>query len=192
MQQSMQQLDIFADTRDVVMRNDVVEHLQRRRAGDARASLTQLASEYPADSALPEMTVLVRELEHGSTLPLIDHTELAALRRCLEDDVIPAAQRVLPAQDVHAWSTPCWRSLAQRAASLVFCGTHTEVTPRRYGFAQGTGRRPLTPSTRSNRGGASRRHLPGRPKRAIERPASMPRGRCWQNWRGWHRHGSQH
>ena len=36
MQQSMQQLDIFADSRDVVLRNDVVEQLQRRHAG-ARA-----------------------------------------------------------------------------------------------------------------------------------------------------------
>ena len=29
MQQSMQQLDIFADSRDVVLRNDVVEQSQR-------------------------------------------------------------------------------------------------------------------------------------------------------------------
>ncbi|WP_245932962.1 hypothetical protein [Caballeronia novacaledonica] len=122
----MQQLDIFADSRDVVLRNDVVEQLQRRHAVDARASLTQLASEYPEDSVLPAMTVLVRELENGSSLPLTDHAELAAVRRHLEEDVMPAVQRVMPAQDAHAWSTPCWRSLAQRAASLVFCGTHTE------------------------------------------------------------------
>ncbi|SAL76254.1 hypothetical protein AWB66_05370 [Caballeronia telluris] len=126
MQQSMQQLDIFADSRDVVLRNDVVEQLQRRHAGGARASLTQLASEYPADSALPAMTVLVRELENESSLPLADHTELTAVRRHLEDEVTPAAQRVMPAQDAHAWSTPCWRSLAERAAPLVFCRSHTE------------------------------------------------------------------
>ncbi|SAK81392.1 hypothetical protein AWB75_05100 [Caballeronia catudaia] len=126
MQQSMQQLDIFADSRDVVLRNDVVEHLQLRHAVDARASLTQLASEYPKDSALPAMTVLVRELENESSLPLTDHAELAAVRRHLEEDVMPAAQRVMPVQDAHAWSTPCWRSLAQRAAPLVFCGTRTE------------------------------------------------------------------
>jgi hypothetical protein len=126
MQQSMQQLDIFADSRDVVLRNDVVEQLQRRHAGGARASLTQLASEYPEDSALPAMTVLVRELENGSSLPLTDHAELTAVRRHLEDEVTPAAQRVMPAQDAHAWSTPCWRSLAERAAPLVFCRSHTE------------------------------------------------------------------
>lgn len=126
MPQSMQQLDIFADSRDVVLRNDVVEQLQRRHAEDARAALTQLASEYPDDSALPAMTTLVRELENGSSLPLTDHAELAAVRRHLEDAVMPAAQRVLPAPDVHAWTTPCWRSLAQRAAPLAFCATHSE------------------------------------------------------------------
>ncbi|WP_063936333.1 hypothetical protein [Caballeronia temeraria] len=122
----MQQLDIFADSRDVVLRNDVVEHLQRRHAEDARTSLTQLASEYPDDSALPAMTTLVRELENESSLPLTDHAELAWVLRHLEDAVMPAAQRVLPAPDVHAWTTPCWRSLAQRAAPLPFCATHSE------------------------------------------------------------------
>jgi hypothetical protein len=126
MQQSMQQLDIFADSRDVVLRNDVVEQAQRRRAVDARAALRQLAREYPEDSALPAMTVLVGELENGSSLPLTDHAELAAVRRHLEDHAMPAAQRVMLAQDAHAWSTPCWRSLAQRAAPLAFCGTDTE------------------------------------------------------------------
>ncbi|SAK87826.1 hypothetical protein AWB79_06239 [Caballeronia hypogeia] len=126
MQQSMQQLDIFADSRDVALRNDVVEQLQRRDAVDARASLTHLADEYPDDSALPTMAVLVCELENELSLPLTDHAELASIRRHLEDEVMPAAQHVLPAQDLHAWSTSCWRSLAERAAPLAFCATHTE------------------------------------------------------------------
>jgi hypothetical protein len=33
----MEQLDIFADSRDVVLRNEVGEHLQGRHAVDARA-----------------------------------------------------------------------------------------------------------------------------------------------------------
>ncbi|WP_235012416.1 hypothetical protein [Caballeronia catudaia] len=122
----MQQLDIFADSRDVGLRNDVVEHLQRRHAVDARASLTELASEYPDDSALPAMTALVRELENESSRPLTDHAELTSVFRHLEEDVMPAAQRVLPAKDIQAWSTACWRSLAQRAAPLGFCATHSE------------------------------------------------------------------
>jgi hypothetical protein len=48
------------------------------------------------------MTVLVRELEHESNLRLTDHAGLAAIRRHLEDKVMPAAQRVPRAQDFHA------------------------------------------------------------------------------------------
>lgn len=80
MQQTMQQLDIFADSRDVALRNDVVEQLQRRHAAAARRALELLAREYAQDSALSAMTVLVRELENGSTLPLTNHAELTVSR----------------------------------------------------------------------------------------------------------------
>ncbi|SAL85796.1 hypothetical protein AWB67_07036 [Caballeronia terrestris] len=126
MQQTMQQLDIFADSRDVAMRNDVVEQLQRRNAADARKTLMLLACEYATDSALPAMTVLVRELENASTLPVTDHAELAALLRRLENEVAPAARQVLPEHDARSWLAPCWRALAQRAAALTYCGIHID------------------------------------------------------------------
>ncbi|MFL9937060.1 hypothetical protein P0D88_50960 [Paraburkholderia sp. RL18-103-BIB-C] len=122
MQQTVKQLDIFADSRDVMLRNDVLEQLQRRDAVSARTALALLAGGYPDDGALPAMNVLVRELElgRGSTAPLADHAALAIARRHLEDDVVPAARRVLPKQTVHAWLALCWRALADRAATLAF------------------------------------------------------------------------
>jgi len=122
---TMQQLDIFADSRDVMLRNDVLEPLQRRDAVPARTALERLAREYPDDGSLPAMTVLVRELEDGSTAPFVDHAALT-LTRHLEDDVVPAARRVLPAQAVQRWLAPCWRALAARAASLTFRGTEAD------------------------------------------------------------------
>ncbi|MGF6873417.1 hypothetical protein [Paraburkholderia sp. MM5384-R2] len=119
-QPTIQQLDIFADSRDVMLRNDVLEPLQRRDAVAARTALELLAGEYPDDGALPAMSVLVRELERGSPTPFSDHETLASARRHLEDEVVPAARRVLPAQNVQSWLTPCWRALAQRAESLPF------------------------------------------------------------------------
>ena len=76
MQPTMQQLDIFADSRDVMLRDDVLEQLQRRNATAARTALERLAGEYPDDGVLPAMTVLVRELESESTAPLVDHAAL--------------------------------------------------------------------------------------------------------------------
>jgi hypothetical protein len=55
---TMQQLDIFADSRDVTLRNDVLEQWQRRDAAAACTALDRLAREYPDDGALSAMTVL--------------------------------------------------------------------------------------------------------------------------------------
>lgn len=120
MQQAMQQLDIFADSRDVVLRNGVLDQLQRRDGAAARAALEQLAAEYPGDGALAAMTVLVGELEHAPTASFADHAALAVARCMLEEEVVPAARRVLSAQTVHAWLAPCWRSLARRATTLPY------------------------------------------------------------------------
>jgi len=126
MQPTMQQLDIFADSRDVMLRNAVLDELQRRDMDGARTALDQLAAGYPDDGALSAMRVLVRELERkaerASATPFADHAALAIARRHLEEEVVPAARRVLPPQTVRAWLTPCWSSLAQRAAALPFRG----------------------------------------------------------------------
>jgi hypothetical protein len=119
-QLTMQQLDIFADSRDVMLRNDVLEALQRRDRVSARTALERLASDYPDDRALPAITVLVGELEGGSTAPFADHETLASARRHLEDEVTPAARRVLPASTMQSWLAPCWRALARRAEALPF------------------------------------------------------------------------
>ena len=116
----MQQLDIFADSRDVMLRNDVLEQLQRRDAMAARTALALLAGEYPEDGALSAMSVLVGELERAPTASFADHAALAIARCTLEEQVVPAARRVLPAQTVHAWLAPCWQALAARAATLPF------------------------------------------------------------------------
>jgi hypothetical protein len=52
MQPTMQQLDIFADSRDVVLRNGVFDQLQRRDGAAARAALEELAAGYPDDRAV--------------------------------------------------------------------------------------------------------------------------------------------
>jgi hypothetical protein len=120
-QLTMQQLDIFADSRDMMLRNDVLEALQRRDVVPARSALERLASDYPDDGALAAMTMLVRELERAPTASFADHAALAV--ECRQDEVVPAARRVLPAQTVQSWLAPCWRALARRAESLPFRAT---------------------------------------------------------------------
>ena len=116
----MQQLDIFADSRDVMLRNDVLERLQQRDAAAARSALAALAGECPDDDLRSALTVLVRALEDESTTRFADHEALAVAQRVLADEVAPAAQRVLPGHALQPWLASLWRSLARRAASLPF------------------------------------------------------------------------
>lgn len=124
---TMQQLDIFADSRDVTLRNDVLEQLQRRDATAARTALDRLfACEYPDDGALSAMTVLVQELGSGPGAPFADHAALDGARRHLEKEVLPALRRVFPVHVGKSWIAPCWQSLAQRAALLAFRSTDAD------------------------------------------------------------------
>jgi hypothetical protein len=123
---AMQQLDIFADSRDVTLRNDVLERLQLCDAVLARAALAQLASEYPDDGALADLRVLIRMLECTSSEPFADHDALAAAHRTLEAEVTPAVRRVLPGRAIQPWLAACWRSLAQRAEALAFCAADAD------------------------------------------------------------------
>jgi hypothetical protein len=114
------QLDIFADSRDVMLRNDVLDALQRRHAAAARQAWQWLADEYPEDDTLITLTILIGELERDTTAYFADHRALDVARRALSDDVEPAAVRLLGDSAGRAWLIPCWRALAQRATPLSF------------------------------------------------------------------------
>jgi hypothetical protein len=114
------QLDIFADSRDVMLRNDVLEALMRRHASDARQAWQKLSGEYPADDTLPALATLISALDEDGPAGLVDHETLGAARRRLSDDVHPSAMRLMGVQAGREWMVPCWRLLAQRAASLTF------------------------------------------------------------------------
>ena len=119
-QQTMQQLDIFADSRDVMLRNDVLEQLQRRDAAEARQAWQKLADGFPDNEALAGLATLVEVLEGDGATPFADHGALAAVCRHLDDPVEPAARRLLGETAGRAWMASCWRAVAQQAAALPF------------------------------------------------------------------------
>jgi hypothetical protein len=114
------QLDIFADSRDVMLRNDVLDALQRRHAAAARQAWQRMADEYPGDDTLIALSMLVGELEGAATAYFTDHQALDAARRALSEDVEPAAVRLFGESAARAWLKPCWRALAQRGTPLTF------------------------------------------------------------------------
>ena len=115
-----QQLDIFAHSRDVMLRNDVLHALDRRDASGARAAWLALASEFPADPDLAPLDVLTRALEAPCDTPLPDHDALARERHRLTHDVASAAQRALGTAGAEPWLRPMWHALAVGCAGLPF------------------------------------------------------------------------
>jgi hypothetical protein len=114
------QLDIFADSRDVMLRNDVLEALIRRHASNSRHAWQRLAGEYPGDETLPALAALIDALLADETAGFADHGALGAARRTLSEEVGPPAIRLFGQQAGREWLRPCWRTLAQRAATLAF------------------------------------------------------------------------
>jgi hypothetical protein len=121
-----QQLDLFAHSRDVMLRNDALQALQQRDAGRARAARVALAAEAPADPLLPALATVARELEHRDDAPFADHDALAAERRRLDRESAPAARHVFGGADADVWLRPLRRTLAQRADALPFVAARAD------------------------------------------------------------------
>jgi hypothetical protein len=118
--QPPQQLDIFAHSRDVMLRNDVLHALDRRDAAGARAAWLTLAGEFPADPDLPPLDVLASALAAPCDTALPDHDALARERHRLTHDVAGAARQALGAATAEPWLRPMWHALAVRCAGLPF------------------------------------------------------------------------
>ena len=121
-----QQLDIFAHSRDVMLRNDVLQALEQRDAASARAAWRTLAGEFAADPALPAMDLLTRVLERRDDRPLPDHDALARERHALAQEVATAARQALGAEASDAWLCPLWAALAARCERLPFDATRAD------------------------------------------------------------------
>lgn len=114
------QLDIFENSRDVMLRNDVVHALERRDAAMARLAWEALVREYPNDPSLLDSLVLVEAIDASSTSAFRDHEALCLARRAVESDTEPTALRLFGAGAAAAWLGPLWQELAQRGAPLAF------------------------------------------------------------------------
>jgi hypothetical protein len=122
------QLDIFADARDVMLRNDLVDALARRDLRASHACIDCLGAEYPADALLAPARSLAAVLA-GAGEPL-DATAGAGTPgtadRYLREHVLPAAVTVLGAVQGRAWLVPLWRELALQRASLPWNGARPD------------------------------------------------------------------
>ena len=119
------QLDIFEDSRDVMLRNDVLAALGAHRAIATRGAWEALRQEYAQDALLPSMFTLLQALEtrgpEATARPVFEnHDSLRQARLVLQDHLHPAALQLFSAKAAAAWLRPFWQDLVQGAARLPF------------------------------------------------------------------------
>lgn len=114
------QLDLFNDCRDVMLRNDVLVALEQRNAADGREALNRLTAEYHDDELVPTLETLVRVLERPTRGPVTCHIALRDMCEAWCFPSVPAARRAFGDALGVAWCKPLWRAIAEAATQLPF------------------------------------------------------------------------
>ena len=114
------QLDIFEHSRDVMLRNDVLQALLLRDAPGASRALQALAAEVPQDRCLAPMQLLLSALQSAVLPPFASHAVADDALQTLHGQIVPAARELFGDADGTRWLAPLWRQAAQRCARLDF------------------------------------------------------------------------
>ncbi len=112
------QLDLFLDSRAVMLANDARLALTARDAGRARAALRELRVEAPDYPGLDALEALAAALADWS-LPPGDAAAIARAADWLDRDVVPAALRVL-GDGAAPLVAGCFHELAEAARALPY------------------------------------------------------------------------
>jgi hypothetical protein len=120
---TMQQLDIFNDSRDVQLRNDLATAVAAFDTAAALQAQQALAAEYPDDAALPAAGLLIDSLPRAADAgdgPFSQLADALAAREQLQARLTPAAQALLGSQGSGPWLCMQWQRLAERAHALPY------------------------------------------------------------------------
>ena len=112
------QLDIFEHSRDVMLRNSVIDALRERNAAATACAIGELAAEYADDSMLPVFHMLCERLRLRVISPL-DRVSADEILRATEGTIAAAAQKVF-GNEAEIWLSPLWAELATATKGLPF------------------------------------------------------------------------
>jgi hypothetical protein len=119
------QLDLFSDSRDVMLRNDAITAVMARDAVAAASARDTLAAEDGQHAALPALDTVIATLRALPPARFARHDECQTARLHLEQHVAPAAHDLLGEQ-APGWLRHEWRRLAEAARALPFAAAHLE------------------------------------------------------------------
>jgi hypothetical protein len=113
------QLDLFAHSRDVMLRNDVIAALRKGDRNAAQEAWAVLSAEYPRDDLLAPLQALSNILA-APWQSFSDHDGAADALRIMDTAIVPSAILVFGPKGAGDWLGPMWRSLASAAAGLSY------------------------------------------------------------------------
>ena len=126
------QLDIFEDARDVALRNDLADAVERADATAARTAAAALGREFSEDPLLLPTLRLIEyiEAQHDAEVQRhapaqFDVAQVLARRSELEGEIGAAVQALLGAQAARVWMAAQWRWLADRAREVPWQSSHS-------------------------------------------------------------------
>lgn len=120
------QLDIFNDSRDVMLRNGVLQALIAQQPELAQSAWRTLHHEYPDDASLAALQTLIDALaafNANTETPaprFTAHVQLQQMQQTLQARVLPAAQQQMGQAAAQRWLRPFWQVLITRATDLPF------------------------------------------------------------------------
>lgn len=112
------QLDLFADSRDVLLRNDAVVALRSHDAAAVRKAWDKLHVEYPDDRLLAPMAVLLEAL--NTSFKNLNSVEAANEALALMEKYAAAAGKIFDPELANLWLVPLWRSIAEGVSRMPF------------------------------------------------------------------------
>lgn len=121
------QLDIFEHSRDVVLRNAVIDALRLRDAGACAHAIAALAAEYGADPLLPAFGLLSEKLHTPLPTPLAREAAVALVQETRS--AVTAAAHAVFGNSAQAWLVPVWTGLAAAIAHYPFDPDDEELHP---------------------------------------------------------------
>ena len=124
------QLDIFEDSRDVTLRNDLAQALLGGDQVAARSIANTMQAEFGADPVLAPATALIEHHHWRQSLAADGNLDMAAVldaRHRLDGPVAPAAAAVFGAREAQAWLAGQWRWLAGQASGIGWHPAHAEA-----------------------------------------------------------------
>jgi hypothetical protein len=125
-----QQLDIFNDSRDVALRNDLAQALFDSDSPAALRIANTLQVEFGADRMLAPAEALIEHLHWRQSLAANGHFDAATVldaRHRLDGAVAPAAAAAFGAQQAAAWMAGQWRWLADQAQGIGWHPAHADA-----------------------------------------------------------------